>query len=246
MHPLEPRQLLSSAILTNGTLVITGRETKPNDISATVLANGNVEVAINGNVPNNGNPFTAVSDIKIKGLGGGDNIVLDESSAVTPIPAQIHGGNGNDIITTLGAEPSFIDGGNGADSIQAGNGNNVIRGGNGPDTISVGTGNNIVLGGNGRNVINGSLGNDTLLGGDARDSITGGGGNDLIWGLEGNDTLVGNIDGASGMDTIYAGTGAHDSIQPGFSDQVDPNGRIRPPHWKQVLASFEADKTVPI
>jgi Ca2+-binding RTX toxin-like protein len=40
-------------------------------------------------------------------------------------------------------------GGNGNDSLVAGNGNNILSGGNGNDTFHVGAGNNLLTGGNG-------------------------------------------------------------------------------------------------
>jgi Ca2+-binding RTX toxin-like protein len=64
-------------------------------------------------------------------------------------------------------------GGNGNDSLVAGNGNNILSGGNGNDTFHVGAGNNLLTGGNGNDtfVFAANLGKDVVTDFSHGDSI---------------------------------------------------------------------------
>ncbi|MBE0532069.1 MAG: tandem-95 repeat protein, partial [Rhodospirillales bacterium] len=104
---------------------------------------------------------------------------------------------------------------NGADTIEAGSGDNSVNGGAGDDTLygdrhweTAGYGNDTLFGG---------AGNDTLVGGDGADQLSGGDGNDTLHGDFHWDTAnPGNdiIDGGAGDDTITGGAG-HDQISGG-------------------------------
>ncbi len=98
---------------------------------------------------------------------------------------------------------AIIIGTNGNDTINAGNGNDLITGGNGNDTINAGSGNDLITGGNGNDVLNGGAGNDLILGGNGNDTLNGGSGNDILIAGNGNDIL----DGGSGSDILSAGGG---------------------------------------
>ena len=65
-----------------------------------------------------------------------------------------------------------------------------MNGGNGADTLNGGGGNDTLEGGNGADRLNGGGGNDTLEGGSGADVLDGGGGRDRLEGGTGNDTYV--------------------------------------------------------
>jgi Ca2+-binding RTX toxin-like protein len=108
----------------------------------------------------------------------------------------LNGGNGNDIICGLGGNDT-INGKNGNDTIFAGSGNDIISGGNGDDTLFAGPGDDRSYG---ENIILGLLdnGNDMIFGGPGNDDLDGQNGSDTLVDEEGTDTLTGGL----GPDTI--------------------------------------------
>lgn len=112
------------------------------DAAGQILINGGA-VAIDG-----GQPTVAdTTEIVVTGGNGDDTISL--GNAVLP-PAQIFGGNGNDMLTG-GAGADQLFGGNGNDTVIGGKGNDTAFLGNGDDTFiwNPGDGNDVVEGGNG-------------------------------------------------------------------------------------------------
>lgn len=109
---------------------------------------------------------------------------------------------------------------NGADEIDAGDGDDTAYGGDGGDTIDGGTGNDLLVGGRDGDFINGGDDDDLILGDDltaginmfvgfsqhvsstanasGNDVLTGGAGNDRIYGQGGSDV----IDGGAGNDVL--------------------------------------------
>jgi Ca2+-binding RTX toxin-like protein len=109
-------------------------------------------------------------------------------------PGQtINGGNGNDILTGTSGNDT-IDGGNGNDNVNGGDGNDNITGGNGDDTL---------IGGRGSDILDGGNGDDMLDAGSGNNQLTGGNGDDIMRAGDGNNTF----DGGNGNDTITAGNG---------------------------------------
>ncbi|MBK5222783.1 MAG: hypothetical protein JJE52_07895 [Acidimicrobiia bacterium] len=85
-------------------------------------------------------------------------------------------GNGPD--TWSPGDPSLaylILGGNGADTITGGEGDDCLVGGNGPDVLSGAAGNDVLVGGNGPDRLDGGDGSDRLIGGAGPDDCSGGG-----------------------------------------------------------------------
>ena len=118
------------------------------DAAGQILVNGGA-VPILGGVPTVAN--TAL--IQAFGLGGADNLVLDESGGALPA-ANLFGGTGNDTA-----------GGGSSDDQLFGQGDN-----------------DVLLGRGGFDRLFGGAGNDTLTGGDADDQLFGEGGDDrMIW-----------------------------------------------------------------
>jgi hypothetical protein len=129
------------------------------------------------------------------------------------LPAQISGDAGNDTIW----------GGGGVDSIDAGDGNDLVHAGgtistgNGDDTvwatgahdkIYAGSGNDLLIGGPGNDVIYGGSGHDTILAGGGTDKIVAGSGDTVVYGSTGNDTIV----GGTGHDTLVGGAGSNSIV----------------------------------
>ncbi|MEN0039464.1 MAG: Ig-like domain-containing protein [Cellvibrio sp.] len=68
----------------------------------------------------------------------------------------------------------FIQGGNGNNTINAANGNNIVYGGGGDDNISAGSGSDVLYGGAGNDIINAGSGTDRIIGGSGNDTMSGG------------------------------------------------------------------------
>jgi Ca2+-binding RTX toxin-like protein len=103
-------------------------------------------------------------------LGGGDDQFIEESGVTTP--TIVHGGAGNDMITTAG----------GNDVITGDGGNDTINGGDGDDVISAGAGADVVDPGRGNDAVSLDAGADivTWNPGDGSDTIDGGAGQDTL------------------------------------------------------------------
>ncbi|WP_300518698.1 Hint domain-containing protein [Aliiroseovarius sp.] len=154
----------------------------------------------------------------------------------------VHGGAGNDTITT----------GDDQDTITGGTGEDTIDGGLDDDTIDGGEGNDFIIGGHGSDTIQGGAGNDEIWGGlgpdtdpfnapdvdqpgdsfpiadpvpnNGIDVIHGGAGNDTIYGQDDADQLFGDagmdyIDGGIDNDEIHGGDNA-DTLLGGQGDDT--------------------------
>ncbi|MEM8578249.1 MAG: Hint domain-containing protein [Pseudomonadota bacterium] len=112
-----------------------------------------------------------------------------------------------------GAVVTPIEAGN--DTIEGGEGRDVIFGQGGNDSLSGGDDNDVIEGGEGNDRIDGGMGADTLIGGAGNDNIQGGTGNDSIEAGAGND----NVDGGAGKDTIIGG-GDNDNLRGGDDEDL--------------------------
>jgi Ca2+-binding RTX toxin-like protein len=118
-----------------------------NAAGAILVNNG--AIAVSGGTPTVAN----TARINVSGLGGQDNLQLNEANGALPA-AQLFGGAGNDTLT----------------------------GGSGNDQLSGQSGNDTLLGKGGFDLLFGGSENDTITGGDADDQAFGQGGNDrMIW-----------------------------------------------------------------
>jgi hypothetical protein len=129
-----------------------------------ILVN-NGAVSIDGGQPTVAN----TTEIVVSGGSGDDTISL--GNAALP-PAQLFGGNGNDVLT----------GGSGADQLFGGNGNDTLNGGDGNDVLFGGAGDDTVVGGKGTDTAFLGAGNDTFIWfpGDGSDVVDGGAGFDTL------------------------------------------------------------------
>ena len=118
------------------------------DAAGTILVNGGA-VPVQGGTPTVAN----TSLMQVFGLGGNDDISLDQANGALP-RANLFGGAGDDELT----------------------------GGAGDDMLFGQSGNDTLLGGGGFDLLFGGSEDDTLIGGDADDQMFGEGGNDrMIW-----------------------------------------------------------------
>ena len=124
----------------------------------------------------------------------------------------LNGGEGNDILFG-GAGGDTLNGGEGNDQMSGDSGEDKMFGGAGDDDMSGGLGDDYLQGGEGQNTMDGGLGDDRLKGGDEADEISGGDGNDTVWASGGDDT----VDGGAGADTLAGGDG-NDTIDGGQDD----------------------------
>jgi Ca2+-binding RTX toxin-like protein len=78
----------------------------------------------------------------------------------------VYGRGGNDTIRTdgQGAQSVLFFGGDGNDTLIAGNGGSILSGGAGDDTLASGNGTDLLLGGRGTDTLNGGNGEDILVG----------------------------------------------------------------------------------
>ncbi|WP_188859657.1 LEPR-XLL domain-containing protein [Marinobacterium nitratireducens] len=117
------------------------------------------------------------------------------------------------ILLSLGAIFSGTNLGGGADdTIDGGDGNDIIFGGAANDTISGGNNDDHIVGGTGFDLINGDDGNDVLFGNEQDDIINGGAGSDVISGGFGDDFLHGDegndyMAGSRGRDIMFGDEG---------------------------------------
>lgn len=187
--------------------------------------------------------------VKADGEEGADTVRL------YPIP-QIKAEEGEQATMPGPGDPGYvvprftlsakITGGSGSDTIETGDGNDVVGGDDGDDSIRVGAGNDTVTGGAGADQIDGGEGRDTLSGGSGSDRINGGPGADAVRGDDGDDVLDGGVGsspealfpttdpdairplldsgdlvvGGNGADTVTGGSGSDVVVGGGYSGAV--------------------------
>jgi Ca2+-binding RTX toxin-like protein len=183
MESLEQRfQLSVSAMFVppSGTLMILG-DAADNTIVISRDAAGKILVN-NGAVPVLGGTPTVANTVQISafGLGGNDNISLNEANGALP-KANLFGGSGNDTLT----------GGSGNDLLFGESGNDVLLGKGGFDLLFGGDGNDVLTGGTGDDQAFGQSGDDRMI-------WNPGEGSDLNEGGDGIDTV--EVNGGNGAE----------------------------------------------
>ncbi len=153
--------------------------------AGTILINGGA-VAVQGGQPTVANTGL----IQAFGLGGNDNLSLDESNGALPA-AHLFGGAGNDTVI----------GGSGADQLFGQGDNDNLLGRGGSDLLFGGAGNDTLTGGDGDDQMFGGAGNDRMIWNPGDDS-------DLMEGGAGIDTA--EVNGGNGAEVFtIAANGAH-------------------------------------
>lgn len=157
----------------------------------------------------------------------GYNIIIGTDAAETIVgtdgPDFICGKLGNDTIYGLGGDDAIlgddatffgvptapggadtIDAGAGNDEVLPGPGDDSVNGGSGDDFLALAVGNDTGQGGLGADMIIGGIGTDTVVGGPGDDFLAGGQNDDLINGGPGDDFLDGDLppDETTGQPTL--------------------------------------------
>lgn len=106
----------------------------------------------------------------------------------------------------------YLEAGDGFNIFYGGDGNDTLAGGKGVDFMYGGDGDDLLLGRNGVNVLFGGNGNDTIYDGDDGSYLSGGDGDDFLYGGGGADVLDGGagndyLQGDHGGDTYIFGRG---------------------------------------
>jgi Ca2+-binding RTX toxin-like protein len=130
-----------------------------------------------------------------------------DGSAVCPGPATLVDvtlGDGDDQLAMTGNAAVEVHAGAGNDTIQTGDGDDILRGEDGEDSLSSGEGNDTLIGAAGNDALAGGGGDDSLQSGTGNDDLAGGEGNDTLTASSGNDALA----GGPGNDRLEAGKGA--------------------------------------
>ena len=145
--------------------------------------------------------FTRVdNDLRISVAGAGTLLLRNQFSGVSTGFETLRLADGTVIdlrargYVTLGTDGNdrlygITVGGMAADTIRAGNGNDVAYAGTGHDSLSGGAGHDTLAGDDGDDILFGQAGDDRLTGGEGDDSLDGGAGNDSLDGGRGNDTF---------------------------------------------------------
>src|SRR5256714_3664344 len=182
---LEQRQMLSvtaAFIPGAGILAVFG---DANNNSIVVSRDAAGKLLVNGGAVNvlGGTPTVAnTSLIEIFGLGGDDNLSLNEANGALP-RAFLFGDGGNDVLT----------GGSGNDQLFGQSGNDILLGKGGTDLLFGGDGNDALTGGTGDDQVFGQSGNDRMI-------WNPGEGSDLNEGGDGSDTV--EVNGGNGSETF--------------------------------------------
>ncbi|MDY0885412.1 calcium-binding protein, partial [Dongia soli] len=161
-------------------------------------------------------------------LAGNDTVTLPVDAAAAThagydVTQAFHGGDGNDTITA-GNLDATIYGDAGMDVLRGGNGNDTLVGGTLADTLSGGLGNDVLDGGTGTDTVDYHAAASAVTVDLAQGTATGEGTDSLlnlenVTGSAFNDTITGNalnnvLQGGDGDDTIHGGDG-NDTITGG-------------------------------
>jgi Ca2+-binding RTX toxin-like protein len=140
---------------------------------------------------------------------------------------RIEGTDGDDIIEVIVDGPSitYVDGGEGNDTIEGSDQADVLVGGTGDDIINGHGGNDWLHGGAGNDTLDGGAGEDLVVGGEQNDVLYGDTETDHIYGNGGDDQLYGNegkdfLFGGRGNDILDPGEGSYDEIYGGEGDDI--------------------------
>jgi Ca2+-binding RTX toxin-like protein len=136
---------------------------------------------------------------KLEGGAGNDTYFIDGLSDVV---SEAAAGGTDRVISTVSFDLSV----NGANVEKLSLSGSTGLGGTGNalnNTIDGGNGNDVLFGLVGHDTIDGDIGNDTVSGDEGNDTLTGGQGNDSLTGGDGNDQL----EGGTGTDTLSGGKG---------------------------------------
>lgn len=137
----------------------------------------------------------------------------DDTLSGAAADETVQAGQGNDILFGRYGDDQLF-GGSGHDRLEGGQGNDRLFGNAGRDVLLGGDDRDVLLGGAGNDRLLGEDGNDVLKGGTDNDVLIGGEGRDRLYGEEGNDVLL----GSEGEDSLYGGEGQDRLVGGGGAD----------------------------
>lgn len=137
---------------------------------------------------------------------GSFDITATDSEGLTATESVTTLANANVLEGLLGDEgnPDIIEGTSEDDTLSSsvdGTSDERLYGHEGDDTIDGGDGNDLIRGGSGNDTLNGGDGNDILIDGNGADTFNGGAGDD--WIVISDSTSFLSIDGGTGIDTLF-------------------------------------------
>lgn len=147
-------------------------------------------------------------------LGAGNDRLFVEEGAGLDDWLVLDAGDGHDFIQVRGSyNYNSILAGDGDDRVYGGLGWETIEGGDGRDILTNTGGRGLMNGGAGDDTLRGASAPETLAGGDQDDVIIGGGGVDTMYGDQGDDYILGTttpeyLHGGTGDDTLVGHAGA--------------------------------------
>ncbi|WP_286831661.1 MULTISPECIES: calcium-binding protein [Kordiimonas] len=180
----------------------------------------------------NGGPFSSVRGNSL------DNVITVGGDSSTFF---IHGGDGNDTITSQGYHMNVtLMGGAGDDDLGNSERDGVLWGGDGNDNIHSHADGTTLGGGAGDDTLDGDFSHNTFYGGAGDDVIKAGSGSDLIFGGAGNDIITTSY----GFDSIWGGAG-DDQIDLGPSDEVTIDHLwFSTGHGNDVITGFNGEDDI--
>jgi hypothetical protein len=184
---------------------------------------------------------TGSTGVKIDANLNGVHTRTTYTQSFTAIYIYMYGGNDNVQLAPSLAINTTVNGGNGRDNINLGDGNNTVTLGNGNHHVQAGDGNNIVTLGNGNDDVHLGDGANTVTVGNGNDNINVGDGNNIIVEGNGND----NIHAGDGDNLIVAGLGRH-NVQAGNGNNILIDGSVTLPSGdslSQILGDWIAGGT---
>jgi Ca2+-binding RTX toxin-like protein len=224
IEALETRRLLAGATLgADGVLRVLSDDLKTNAITVSNSLDGlSVDVTINstnslGVVKTFSRSFlksAGISSLWVTGGSKNDTITADDTNSAFTLAMRVDGRGGSDTINT-GDGNDLVYAGGGNDIVNANDGNDRVFGGLGNDDLDAGGDNDRVSGGWGNDTIELGGGDDFARGDAGNDVIDGHNGNDLIYGCGGDDILSGEKDN----DTLWGGGGT-DRLMGGDDDDT--------------------------
>ncbi len=156
-----------------------------------------------------GNDIMVVDDAGDVANGGAGTDTVQITAAITYTVASdvetisnTSGSSGS--VITLNALANTYGGNANGETVNAGDGADIVYGRAGDDALSGEGGNDRIFGDAGGDQLSGGDGNDLLYAGADSDTASGGAGNDTLYGEGGNDILT----GGTGLDILNGGLGA--------------------------------------
>jgi len=167
------------------------------DANDTLVGGGGADKFVGGDGTDTADFSSRGENLRLSLNGVADDGAFGEGDNIQTDVEDIWGGGGNDVIVgnTSGNTDvaNFFSGGAGDDDIRGLGGDDLIFGGIGADSLDGGAGNDVIAGNEGSDYILGGDGDDLVEANDGElDTVIGGAGSDTVWADSGN-PVVDNV-----------------------------------------------------